>query len=56
MIKPLKKQPDFSLNWGITFLEIDNPIELITRGTGENIVPEHEEPIWKSPPAGRRES
>lgn len=40
----------------ITFLEIDKPIELIRRGTGENIVPEHEEPIWKSPPAGWRES
>lgn len=36
----------------ISFLEIDNPQELINRGSGVRIMAEHEERIWKHPPAG----
>lgn len=39
----------------ISFLEIDNPQELIDRGNGRRLVPEYYERIWKHPPAGWRE-
>ncbi|MDP2895231.1 MAG: RNA-directed DNA polymerase [bacterium] len=39
----------------ISFLEIDNPAELINRGNGVRTVPQHDERIWKYPPAGRGE-
>jgi hypothetical protein len=37
----------------ICFLEIDNPEELINRGNGVRTVPQHDERIWKYPPAPR---
>lgn len=36
----------------ISFLEIDKPEEFINRGVGVRTVPEHDERIWKHPPAG----
>jgi hypothetical protein len=47
----LHGQPQASI-W---FLEIDNPAELINRGNGVRTVPQHDERIWKYPPAGRGE-
>lgn len=39
----------------ISFLEIDNPEELINRDDSVRVVSQHDERIWKYPPAGRGE-